>query len=114
MSLFDYYQPTSLSAALRAALPGVLQGKDGPNALLVWVEGVASPVEQRTDPEVQLEPERRDLVRLPARFVIYSHDCPTHGRIEADCRCVEGTWRGTTLRDPSSRKARGTLARSDH
>lgn len=98
MGLFDHYRP---SADLRCpACQRPLrrwQGKDGPNGLLVWAEGAQSPVDQLADEEVRLEPDARAALRLPARFVIYSYDCPEHRPIEALGFASRGVWTQTTL-----------------
>ena len=52
MGMFDYYEPDPALACpvCRAPLAG-WQGKDGPCALLVWRQGVASPVDQAVPEE---------------------------------------------------------------
>jgi hypothetical protein len=104
MSLFDHYRP---SAELRCpACHRVLrewQGKDGPNGMFVWEQGVRAPVDQAVDEELRLTPDALERVALPERFVIYSYDCPEHQPIEAECRAVDGAWVETNVRAPAAR-----------
>lgn len=99
MSMFDYYRPAG-----EKRCPGCQrllqewQGKDGPNALFVWIEGRRAPVDQRVDGECKLSMAERERLFLPARFVIYSYDCLDHRPVEADCRAVDGVWASTELR----------------
>lgn len=99
MSMFDYYRPADEAQcpACRHALHE-WQGKDGPNALFVWVQGKGTPVDQLVDEEVQLPLAQRSALALPLRFVIYSHDCPEHQPVEADCGTVDGVWTSTRVR----------------
>ncbi len=97
MGMFDWYQPRGLRACPVCGSPlREWQGKDGPCGLLVWEQGQAAPVEQRCDPEWQMDPEALSRVRLPERFVFYSHDCPAH-IIEAEGRTCDEVWTEAVL-----------------
>jgi hypothetical protein len=52
------------------------------------------------DDQYALAAEERARLRLPARFVIYSHDCPRHV-VEAQCLCKDGTWAETMVQWPA-------------
>jgi hypothetical protein len=68
------------------------QGKDGPNALLVWKQGQAAPVDQAIeDGTIRLEPENLAAFRLPEEFFIYTQCCARFF-VEADCTCERETW----------------------
>jgi hypothetical protein len=106
MSLFDYYRPKDAQRCplcLRALEEW--QGKDGPNGLLVWVEGTRFPVDQRADDDVRLEREALQRLRLPERFVIYSYDCPEH-IVSADCSTLDGIWTTTSVRRSAGKRAK--------
>ena len=99
MGLFDYYRPAHrLTCPICGAELAEWQGKDGPNALFVWAEGVASPVEQLVPSEVQADADKRAAFRLPRRFAIYSHGCKQHQPVDADCETVDGVWCTTVVR----------------
>ena len=94
--MFDYYRPASdLRCPLCLRPLREWQGKDGPNALFIWVEGTAWPVDQAVDEDVRLTREQRQGVALPSRFVIYSYDCPDHQPIEAEGTVLNGVWSQT-------------------
>ncbi len=99
MSMFDTYQPRN---PLRCPACGLAleewQGKDGPCALFLWVEGLEAPQAQELDDDIALPPEERGRVRLPPVFTIYSFDCPSHSPIEAVGSCAAGVWSATALR----------------
>lgn len=98
MSLFDYYRPSGeLRCPVCSRELREWQGKDGPNGLVVWVEGARHPVEQLVDDDVQLELADREKLTLPERFLIYSYDCSLHQPIHAECRASNGTWRKTEV-----------------
>ncbi len=74
------------------------QGKDGPNALMIWQQGVAGPIDQAIDDEeVKLEPERLAKFRLPDRFSIYTTCCGRGFFVEANCYTNDETWSRTEL-----------------
>ena len=108
MSLFDYYRPASSQRCPVCGRPLTnWQGKDGPNGLLVWAEKSASPIDQLvTDDEARLDQRDREQLRLPARFMIYSHDCPEHQPIRADGAAPEGVWMETIIRPYAVRGSR--------
>jgi hypothetical protein len=99
MGMFDWYQPTG---RLRCPVDGHLlvtwQGKDGPCAFFLWREGVAHPVDQLADEEVRLSAAQREQWTLPARFIIYSYDCPAHHPVEAICTTHNSIWSSTKIR----------------
>lgn len=96
MGMFDCCRP---AAELRCpACQRVLQewqGKDGPRALFVWVEGTAAPVSQEVSHDVRLHPPQLQAQRLPPSFGIYSSDFPDHHPIAADGVAPEGVWLAT-------------------
>ncbi len=99
MGMFDYYIP---DPPLRCPVCGSAlddwQGKDGPNALMVWQQGVAAPIDQAIDDEeVRLEPHRLAKFRLPQIFSIYLWCCGGRFDLEADCRTTDGIWSCTEL-----------------
>jgi hypothetical protein len=94
MGMFDHYIP---DPPLRCPVCGSAlndwQGKDGPNALFVWRQGVAAPIDQAIDDEdVRLEPHQLATFRLPENFLIYEYCCGRHFPLEADCRSTKGIW----------------------
>ena len=86
MGLFDEYipDPPLFCPLCQASLNG-WQGKDGPCGLFVWRQGIASPIDQRVDSEIQLPPEVRAQRRLPNQFMIYTKCCGSRYFIEAEC-----------------------------
>lgn len=93
MGMFDEYipDPPLSCPACGKELHG-WQGKDGPNALMVWKQGQAAPSDQAIeDQEIRLQPEDLATFRLPEEFLIYTQCCARFF-IEADCACVQGTW----------------------
>jgi hypothetical protein len=103
MGMFDWYKPLGSPRCPACETPlREWQGKGGPCALFVWAEGETHPVAQEVDDEGirWTEVERARFV-LPEHFTIYSHDCSSHGRIEAECRTVDGTWSQTLVLPPT-------------
>jgi hypothetical protein len=97
--MFDYYRPANLQHCPVCRRPlQMWQGKEGAKGIFVWVEGKAAPVEQDVDDELRLDSEKRNRLRLPQKFRIYSFDCADHRRIEADGFALGGTWNRTVLR----------------
>jgi hypothetical protein len=74
------------------------RGKDGPNGLFVWAEGLGAPVDQLVDEGGQAPIAQRQRLVLPTEFVIYCYDCPDHSPVEAVCRAVDGVWVATEIR----------------
>src|SRR5262245_35384021 len=101
MGMFDWYTP---KGDLRCPRCGTAlrewQGKAGANALVVWTEGEAAPVDQRIDFGSALSSEQRSGLRLPATFNIHSYDCPTHRPVAARCRVESGVWCETVVEMP--------------
>jgi hypothetical protein len=99
MSMFDYYRPASEQRCpVCTRILREWQGKDGPNGLFVWAEGCPFPVEQLVSDDVRIDQAGRERLRLPARFIIYSYDCPDHQPIEADCIAPNDIWVRTFVR----------------
>lgn len=99
MGMFDEYipDPPLNCPACGAALDG-WQGKDGPNAFMVWQQGVPGPIDQAIDDEdVKLEPERLTKFRLPDQFSIFTTCCGRGIFVEADCFTDDETWSRTEL-----------------
>lgn len=102
MGMYDEYEPKGalVCPACGAAIPRQprWQGKDGPNRLLVWMQGERHPVSHAVDEERRLEGEDLNRFVLPQRFVIYS-ECSGQGHhwVEAECRCEGGVWCSLTL-----------------
>ncbi len=98
MAMFDYYQPsTQLLCPTCGAELKRWQGKDGPSALFVWQQGIASPIDQLVDEDLRCALEVRAEFRLPASFTIYSYSCVKHPNVVARCKCVAGVWTETAL-----------------
>jgi hypothetical protein len=98
MSMFDTYKPsTRLCCSVCGHPLEEWQGKDGPCALFVWMEGRAAPVAQDTDHDIALSLAEREAIRLPETFTIYFYDCSEHRPVEARCRCVNGIWAKTDI-----------------
>ena len=98
MGMFDTYRPKGPPKCPACGHPLTeWQGKEGPNALFVWEEGIAYPVDQPVVEECKLPLERRMQWRLPASFTIYSYDCDTHHLIYAKCKAVGDTWSVTEV-----------------
>jgi hypothetical protein len=98
MAMFDYYRPAgekrcpSCQRVLRE-----WQGKDGPNGMFVWAEGLGAPVDHLVDEECQASIAERQRLVLPPKFIIYSYDCPDHKPVEAVCRAIDGVWSSTEM-----------------
>jgi hypothetical protein len=69
------------------------QGKDGPNALFVWRQGQAAPVDQRgVAPESKMDAEQRATYRLPTTFKLLGI-CERHDHLtDATGRCRGEVW----------------------
>ncbi len=99
MGMFDHYipDPPIPCPACGKVLEG-WQGKDGPNALMVWRQGRAAPVDQDIeDEEVRLLDEQLARFRLPDSFVIYDMcDCRREW-VEAVGTTTDQVWTRTEL-----------------
>lgn len=98
--MFDWYEPSEEFTCAACGRPlGVWQGKDGPNALFVWRQGVASPVDQPIVPESRISLEKRAEERLPPTFRL-SGWCEQHHRTDAIGRCHGDVWSEIELLSP--------------
>jgi len=90
--MFDYYEPVPAPVCpWCGAAFEVWQGKDGPNALFVWRQGDARPVDQRVEDESRTDPARLPEFALPDRFTIHGWCVSGHGT-QATGQCREGVW----------------------
>lgn len=99
MGMFDDYipDPPLRCPACDSVLEG-WQGKDGPNALMIWQQGIAGPIDQAIEDEnVRLEPQQLSTFRLPDQFTIYTQCCGGSFFIDAECYASGGTWSRTEL-----------------
>lgn len=115
MGMFDEYipDPPLCCPACGAELDG-WQGKDGPNASMVWRQGIAGPVDQSIDDEdVKLRPEQLTRFRLPKEFTIYTACCGGRFFVEADCYTSGETWSRTELMTAETVKHEGQERRGD-
>lgn len=99
MGMFDEYipDPPLSCPACGVALEG-WQGKEGPNALMVWRQGIAGPIDQSIDDnEVKLTPEQLGKFRLPKQFGIYTSCCGGKFFVEAECYALGDIWSRTVL-----------------
>lgn len=83
--MFDYYEPQPpVQCDSCGHIVEEWQGKDGPNALFVWRQGFAAPVEQKVDEECKLSPQDLAKWHLPQKFsitpsVVNCCECPHEG-----------------------------------
>jgi hypothetical protein len=97
MGMFDWYHPSQeLKCPVCDKPLREWQGKDGPNALYVWTQGRAEPIEQVMDDECKGPSEIMQTSRLPENFLIYSHDCERH-RVSAACKVHNHVWTETRV-----------------
>lgn len=98
MGMFDHYQPRAPVAcpSCGAALEG-FQGKDGPNLLLVWREGLPAPLNSDVDEEWLLTPEHLEEIRLPERFEYYTACDRCQHWAELTGFCIDGVWTESAL-----------------
>ena len=100
--MFDYYEPVPKQECPWCGGPfRVWQGKDGPNALVVWRQGHRHPVEQRV-----VEESRVDVTQfvLPDVFGITGW-CENDHMTGASCRCRDGVWQEMSLDEDDLRRA---------
>jgi hypothetical protein len=76
----------------------VCQGKFGPNALLVWRQGVRRPIEQRVSDD-PFEGDQLDRFALPLGFR-FRCSCPNEHETDYVGEFVDGVWTRTR---PASR-----------
>jgi hypothetical protein len=97
MGMFDSYEPSDQFTCAACGRPIThWQGKDGPNSLFVWRQGVAEPVDQPIAPESRMSPERRSRFRLPPTFDL-SGWCEQRHRTDAIGRCHGDVWSETEI-----------------
>ncbi len=115
MGMFDEYipYPPLNCPACGAKLEG-WQGQDGPNALMIWRQGIDGPIDQAIDDEdVKLEPERLAAYRLPEQFSIYTTCCGRGFFIQADCTTKGEAWWHTELITAETAKQQKQERRGD-
>lgn len=97
--MFDEYVPVPpLHCPVCGSLLDGWQGKEGPNGLMVWRQGVAAPIAQSFDnDEVELSPEQLAKFRLPKQFTINTYCCGRRFPVEAMCSTSGETWSCTEL-----------------
>jgi hypothetical protein len=95
MGMFDDYQPVpAIDCPWCGRLISVWQGRDGPNVLVLWVQGQRRPADALPD-EAELRPTGAlDELELPESFRIIGW-CPADHRTEARCACDDGVWTET-------------------
>ena len=97
MGMFDSYEPSDQFTCAACGRPiTVWQGKDVPNALLVWRQGVAEPVDQPIAPESRNSLEERSKFRLPPTFRL-SGWCEQGHETTAVGRCHGDVWSETEI-----------------
>lgn len=97
MSLFDYYQFEGAKCPECGHPLIEWQGKDGPNALLVWRECEQYPTDQIAECEIKLNENELKQFSLPDKFEIYSYDCPRHQPVIATGHSLGGVWSATII-----------------
>ncbi len=98
MGLYDYFEPNPPLECPKCG--GWLlewQGSDGHPALLVWRQGVASPLGQRVDVEYRSSAEELARCRVPSEFSIYGGECDCgygfdDSRFSVHCKAADGVW----------------------
>jgi hypothetical protein len=99
MGMFDLYLPAGPPTCPIDGISLVnWQGKDGPNALLVWQEGYKHPASQAVSEEVRLSGVELKKFTLPDTFHISSTDC-AHFWL-ATCTTRDGVWSSTEIQVP--------------
>lgn len=88
--MFDWYEPDPpIKCVSCTAIPADWQGKEGPNALLVWRQGHLHPVRQAAD-EALAEAELLAFI-LPTRFR-FSTTCENGHELLFEGRTTDGIW----------------------
>jgi hypothetical protein len=114
MGMFDQYiTDPPLSCPVCSAFLRGWQGKDGPNALVVWQQGIAEPLAQLVDPDFMLPDEELAEFRLPEEFTIYTSCCHERFFIYAECYATDGIWTRTELMTAENTKHQGQERRGD-
>jgi hypothetical protein len=88
--MFDWYEPDPpIKCVSCEAIPTGWQGKEGPNALLVWRQGHRHPVQQRADDALL----GKDLAafELPEHFRFYV-TCENGHDLLFEGRTTDGVW----------------------
>jgi hypothetical protein len=114
MAMFDSFEP--IPALMCPVCGGRLagwQGKDGPNLLLVWRQGTATPVDQSVPDENKGEPAALDSLRLPPQFEIYAPCCGGRFFVTAFCAAPDGVWSMTVLETAANARQRREERRGD-
>ena len=102
VGMFDEYQPRRSFRCPACSEPvDDWQGKDGPCALVRWIEGERLPVE--TVEEQGRDADFMGRFSLPASFEIYAY-CSNRHEVDADCTCENGIWSATELNPARSRE----------
>ncbi len=99
MGMFDHYIPDPpLCCPVCGSALDDWQGKDGPNALMVWRQGHTAPIDQAIeDEDIRLLSHQLAKFRLPPIFKIYEWCCGGHFALEAVCHTSDGIWSSTEL-----------------
>ena len=96
--MYDIFIPSEpIKIPERDIVINELQGKDGPNGLLVWKQGIATPIDQRVDEENRIKSEKRETFRLPDEFTIY--DIVEGEFFGFKCKCIDGVWQSIERQD---------------
>ena len=113
MSLFDWYEPDPPLPCPVCGRPlSRWQGKDGPREMLVWRQGLESPIGLLLDDVDPMLPLDDCETRLPGRFRFRSWDCERHKPIEAEGETEGGEWTRTRLVDPGEEPREAVAASS--
>ena len=95
MGMFDWYQPKPpIPCPLCGKKLKQWQGKNGPNLLLRWRQGIAVPSGGLVR---GLSKAEREEYGLPKEFEIRSYDCPTHQPITVFCKTSIGVWKSVKV-----------------
>lgn len=91
LSMFDWYEPDPPIKCISCdAIPAEWQGREGPNALLVWRQGHRHPIRQRADDEALAGAELLAFV-LPEQFHFYT-TCENGHQLLFGGRTTGGVW----------------------
>jgi hypothetical protein len=97
MGMFDWFKPDPPIQCPQCSRPVEgFQGKDGPCNLLVWTQGLPSPVDDPdTDDDWRSSPEYLAELRLPAVFEFYGSCDPCKQWLDFTGFCQNGVWTET-------------------